>query len=93
MAVVTKRANEVDRLVGQRIREVRKQKGISQEHLGKGAGVSFQQVQKYENGTNRVSVGRLVEIALTLDVNVFDLIPSKPIASPKRRRGEARIMA
>jgi transcriptional regulator with XRE-family HTH domain len=43
---------------------------MSQERLGKEIGVSFQQVQKYENGTNRIGAGRLAEISKVLDVPV-----------------------
>jgi transcriptional regulator with XRE-family HTH domain len=62
--------HSVDILVGNRIRMRRAQKSISQTSLGAALGVSFQQVQKYEKGTNRVSCSRLVEIAQVLDVSV-----------------------
>jgi transcriptional regulator with XRE-family HTH domain len=45
-------------------------RGFSQESLGKSLGLTFQQVQKYEQGTNRVSAGRLYEIALLLEIDV-----------------------
>lgn len=60
----------VDRLVGGKIRAFRKAKGWTQTNLGTALGVSFQQVQKYENGSNRVGSGRLVEIARLLDVPI-----------------------
>jgi transcriptional regulator with XRE-family HTH domain len=60
----------MDALVGSRLRTRRKQLRISQEKLGKEVGVSFQQVQKYENGTNRIGAGRLAEISKVLDVPV-----------------------
>jgi transcriptional regulator with XRE-family HTH domain len=60
----------MDALVGARLRLRRKQLRISQEKLGKEVGVSFQQVQKYENGTNRIGAGRLAEISKVLDVPV-----------------------
>ncbi len=56
--------------VGKKIRCRRKYMGISQEKLGKKIGVSFQQIQKYENGSNRVGAGRLQEIANILDINI-----------------------
>ncbi|WP_208438685.1 helix-turn-helix domain-containing protein [Bartonella grahamii] len=56
--------------VGKKIRCRRKYMGISQEKLGKKIGVSFQQIQKYENGSNRVGAGRLQEIANILDVDI-----------------------
>jgi transcriptional regulator with XRE-family HTH domain len=49
---------------------------MSQEELGKALGVSFQQIQKYENGTNRISSGRLIQIVTTLQCSVTDLIGS-----------------
>ena len=52
------------------IRTLRKQAGMSQQALGQALGVTFQQVQKYENGTNRVTAGRLVLIAEALGVQV-----------------------
>ena len=54
--------------VGQRVREGRLLRNVSQEALARAAGVSFQQVQKYERGVNRVSPDRLVAFAEALDV-------------------------
>jgi transcriptional regulator with XRE-family HTH domain len=56
--------------VGQRIRARRMAKGMSQTELGDLLGVTFQQVQKYEKGVNRVGAGRLVRVAEALDVPV-----------------------
>ena len=67
---MAKAATPMDALVGSRLRTRRKQLRISQEKLGKEIGVSFQQVQKYENGTNRIGAGRLAEISKVLDVPV-----------------------
>jgi transcriptional regulator with XRE-family HTH domain len=67
---MAKSATPMDALVGSRLRTRRKQLRISQEKLGKEVGVSFQQVQKYENGTNRIGAGRLAEISKVLDVPV-----------------------
>ncbi len=67
---MAKAATPMDALVGARLRSRRKQLRISQERLGKEIGVSFQQVQKYENGTNRIGAGRLAEISKVLDVPV-----------------------
>ena len=60
----------VDRVVGQRVRARRMELGMSQSTLASGLGVSFQQVQKYESGKNRISSGRLWQIAQTLQVQV-----------------------
>lgn len=60
----------VDVTVGNRVREMRIRKGLSQQALGERVGVSFQQIQKYERGTNRMGSSRLVQIADVLDVPV-----------------------
>ena len=63
-----KRANAIDIHVGARIRMRRTILGMSQEKLGEALGITFQQVQKYEKGTNRVGASRLQAIADTLKV-------------------------
>ena len=62
--------NPVDVLVGSRIRLLRKRRKMSQAELGKALGVTFQQVQKYENGKNRVGASRLQMISTALNVPV-----------------------
>lgn len=57
------RATEIDVIVGKRVREIRQAQGISQEKLGEAIGITFQQVQKYERGTNRISAGKLFEMS------------------------------
>lgn len=59
--------------VGTNIRQLRARKNLSQEVLAEKIGVTFQQVQKYENGTNRVSASRLVQIAAVFGVSVDTL--------------------
>jgi transcriptional regulator with XRE-family HTH domain len=61
-------ANPVDQRVGARIRMQRMVRGFSQTEVGKAVGVTFQQVQKYENGVNRVSASRLQQFANVLKV-------------------------
>jgi len=68
--VAGKRATQTDVAVGQRIREFRKAANLSQTQLADQIGVTFQQVQKYEKGTNRVGAGRLMYIARALDVPI-----------------------
>ena len=68
--MMPKQTTDVDRLVGLRITALRKAKGLSQTALGTAVGVTFQQVQKYEKGQNRVGAGRLREIARLLEVPV-----------------------
>ena len=65
-----RRPNPVDLHVGGRVRMRRKLLGVSQEHLADALGLTFQQVQKYERGANRVSASKLYEIAKTLQVPV-----------------------
>jgi transcriptional regulator with XRE-family HTH domain len=64
------RATEVDRLVGQRVRMRRHLLGMSQGDLAARLGCSFQQVQKYENGSNRVSASMLSKTATALSVPI-----------------------
>lgn len=61
------RATELDLFVGARLRHARTERGVTQEALGKAMGVSFQAIQKYESGENRLSVGRLAKAARLLN--------------------------
>lgn len=70
MTDAKKAPNEVDRHVGTRVRMRRTMLGMSQEKLGEAIGITFQQVQKYEKGTNRVSASRLQQISTTLGVTI-----------------------
>jgi transcriptional regulator with XRE-family HTH domain len=56
--------------IGKRVRTLRLQRGMSQTELGDLLDVTFQQVQKYENGANRMSAGRLQRVAEVLDVPI-----------------------
>ena len=67
---MTKKPNPIDAQVGNRVRIRRMLIGMSQEKLGDLLGLTFQQVQKYEKGINRIGAGRLFEIARILDVPV-----------------------
>ncbi|MEM7507068.1 MAG: helix-turn-helix transcriptional regulator [Pseudomonadota bacterium] len=60
----------VDVHVGQRVRQRRWMVGMTQQQLGNKVGIKFQQIQKYETGTNRISASRLWDIADALDVPV-----------------------
>jgi len=68
---------QINTEIGKRIRRYRKAIGWSQSELAKRLDVSFQQIQKYENATNRVSAGCLVEIAAALRVPLHDLVPAE----------------
>ena len=61
-------ANAVDRKIGQRVRTRRLEIGMSQERLAELLGVTFQQVQKYEKGVNRIAASRLHDISNALDM-------------------------
>ncbi len=63
-------ANAIDRKLGQRVRTRRLEIGMSQERLAELLGVTFQQVQKYEKGVNRIAASRLHDIAAALDMPV-----------------------
>jgi transcriptional regulator with XRE-family HTH domain len=65
--------DSVDRIVGRNIRIYRLQKGLTQTELADQLELTFQQVQKYEKGTNRVGSGRLLKIAIFLGVPVTAL--------------------
>jgi transcriptional regulator with XRE-family HTH domain len=65
-----KRLTAFDRHVGARVRLARQSRGLSQSELGRHVGLTFQQVQKYERGFNRISAGRLYEMSVVLSVDV-----------------------
>jgi transcriptional regulator with XRE-family HTH domain len=74
---------DIDRRVGARLRERRLLLGMSQQQLADALGITFQQVQKYENGANRISASRLWDISRRLDVPIewffgIDAGTSKP---------------
>lgn len=78
-----KAPNPVDKYVGSRVRMRRIMLGMSQEKLGDSLGLTFQQVQKYEKGTNRIGASRLQQISEILQVPVsflFEGGPSGPLA-------------
>lgn len=68
--MIQKSPDPVDKHIGGRIRMRRLQLGISQEKLGEALGLTFQQVQKYEKGTNRVGGSRMAQLARILDVEI-----------------------
>src|SRR3954464_6209480 len=88
------RASPIDAHVGARIRLRRTLLGMSQERLGESLGLTFQQVQKYERGVNRVGASRLFDLSRVLDVPIsffFDDMPDSLAANfgglPSRRPG------
>lgn len=84
-----KSATAVDRHVGSRIRVRRNMRGLSQTELASALGITFQQVQKYEKGTNRIGAGRLYRVAEILGVPVqwfFKGLPAGSGAGPAHRK-------
>ena len=79
----TKSPNSVDKHVGSRVRMRRLMLGISQEKLGEALGLTFQQVQKYEKGTNRVGASRIQQICEIFQVPVSFLFEGSPTAISK----------
>lgn len=73
-----KKPNPIDIHVGSRIRLRRNMLGFSQEKLGESLGITFQQIQKYEKGTNRVGASRLQAISTVLNVPVSFFFEDAP---------------
>ncbi|MEJ0073866.1 MAG: helix-turn-helix domain-containing protein [Alphaproteobacteria bacterium] len=76
-----KTPNPIDKHVGSRVRMRRMMLSMSQEKLGDSLGLTFQQVQKYEKGTNRIGASRLQQISIILQVPVsffFEGVPAPP---------------
>jgi transcriptional regulator with XRE-family HTH domain len=84
---MTKTPNPVDRFVGSRVRMQRLLAGMSQEKLGDALGLTFQQVQKYEKGTNRISASRLQQLSKILGVPVSFFFDGAPLGEGVRDPG------
>lgn len=100
--MVSKKApNSIDRIIGQNVRRMRMLKGVSQEKLGDALQLTFQQIQKYEKGMNRIGGSRATQIATALGCSINDLfagtsnlaavdMPEGLLNDPIRRLGETR---
>ena len=87
------RIRPIDQYVGERIRLRRTERGLTQEQLAEALDVSYQQVQKYETGANRISAGRIYEIARKLGVEVgyfFEGVSDDDPALPLEHGGRQR---
>jgi transcriptional regulator with XRE-family HTH domain len=84
-----KKPNPIDVHVGSRIRLRRNMLGLSQERLGENLGITFQQIQKYEKGTNRVGASRLQAISSILSVPVAFFFENAPGQSGQPNNGLA----
>jgi transcriptional regulator with XRE-family HTH domain len=82
-----RRPNSADTQIGQSIRAHRLIAGMSQSELAEQLGVSFQQVQKYEKGANRVGAGRLPKIAEIFNIPISALFKGHADTSPGKGRG------
>ncbi len=84
-----KAPNPIDRHVGSRVRMRRILLGMSQEKLGEALGLTFQQVQKYEKGTNRIGASRLQQISTTLNVPPAFFFDGAPVLDGPLGSGSA----
>lgn len=85
------RPTAIDRYVGGRVRQRRIMMGLSQTALATTLGVTFQQLQKNEKGTNRVGSSRLLDLSLSLDVPIqyfFDDMPAEVAAAVGVKKGQ-----
>jgi transcriptional regulator with XRE-family HTH domain len=90
--IAKKAPNPVDKHVGSRVRMRRMMLAMSQEKLGDALGLTFQQVQKYEKGTNRIGASRLAQISHILQVPVsffFEGAPNIPAGTRAEGMAEA----
>jgi transcriptional regulator with XRE-family HTH domain len=89
--MIKKAPNPIDKHVGSRVRMRRMMLGMSQEKLGERLGLTFQQVQKYEKGTNRIGASRLQQIAAILSVPVSFFFEGAPSGEPAPEGGFADV--
>ena len=78
--------DETDQLVARNIRYQRMQRGMSQDAVAHQLGLTFQQLQKYEKGVNRIGCGRLFQIANVLSVHVMDFFEGSEKGKPTSGR-------
>lgn len=81
--MIKKAPNPVDAHVGSRVRMRRVLIGMSQEKLGEALGITFQQIQKYEKGTNRIGASRMQQISTVMGVPVSYFFEDAPGSDPK----------
>ena len=86
----SRETSEVDRFVGERIRLYRSMIGMSQQKLAENLGVTFQQLQKYERGENRIGAGRLLKVATVLGIPITFLLDEEGFS---QRHGSEHSMA
>jgi transcriptional regulator with XRE-family HTH domain len=89
--VDSKSVNAIDQHVGQRVRAQRLLKVMSQQALADALGLTFQQVQKYEKGLNRISAGRLSQIAAVLGTSIGFFYDGAPGANGPKNKNDAHM--
>jgi transcriptional regulator with XRE-family HTH domain len=88
----SRKNNDIDAAVGARVKNLRLRRRLSQGELGRQLGVTFQQIQKYESGANRVSAGRLAQLAKFFGMPVAALFSeSDDPKSVSRNRSAGRV--
>jgi transcriptional regulator with XRE-family HTH domain len=85
-----KQGRSIEQQIGARIRARRMELGLIQEQLATALGISYQQIQKYENGSNRITVDRLLLLARRLEVPVAYFFASLPDGGRKGAGSEPR---
>lgn len=86
-------ATDLDIEIGKRLRQARVRLDLTQADLAKAAGLSFQQIQKYEKGDNRIAVSTLARLRPVLGIEAVDLLPplrpdGSPISDPLAAQGQ-----
>ena len=93
MAEVKKKPNPIDVHVGSRVRLRRTMQSMSQEKLGDALGITFQQIQKYEKGANRIGASRLQNIATVLNTPIAFFFEDAPSSDNSAKSGMAETSA
>ncbi len=73
-----KKAEAIDRYIGGMLRAFRRSRGWTQGQAGKVIGVSYQQIQKYETGQNRLSAVHLLRLSIALNLPIYAFLPNNP---------------
>ena len=73
-----RKTTPIDKKVGKQLKKARTYRGLSQEELADEVGLTFQQIQKYEKGSNRVAISRLYELANTLELPITYFVETLP---------------
>lgn len=87
-----RKADETDKAIGALIRIRRKEIGMSQMALADALGVTFQQIQKYEKGVNRVAASTLIDMAVALGLSPVDLLPGTHSSTMRSALGDPNIV-